>query len=81
MITRYRPKGLNETLRVEDIDFDCFYSRELKIAIIYVGNSDVHHLHYKFSSEDEMMQRIDREIKKFTERKQIKKNIYKSVYN
>ncbi len=77
MITRYRPKGLNETLRVEDIDFDCFYNKELKTAIIYVGNSDVHHLYYRFSSEEEMMQRIDKEIKKFTERNKKRKIFFK----
>ena len=60
-LTRFRPNGLNETL-TDAFGIEVFYSVELKKAIFYAGKSSKAWWFFRFSSIDEMMDRIYKSV-------------------
>jgi hypothetical protein len=66
-LNRFRPAGLNETL-TDAFGIEVFYSTELKKAIFYAGKSKKQWWFYRFSSVDEMIQRIYKSVDVYVNR-------------
>ncbi|MBS9775729.1 MAG: hypothetical protein KGV57_01395 [Fusobacterium sp.] len=65
MLPRVRPNGLNETIRIEKLNLDCFYSEEKKVAILYKGRSRKPNFYYSFKTTEMMYKKINSTIDHF----------------
>lgn len=66
MKTRFFPSTLTETITVPELGIECKYNNESKpVAIFYAGTKSKRDWYYRFSNKEDMMVRINSDIKKY----------------